>query len=71
MRIIMRLKFDRSNVRWFNNVGIARRYDEQTKVWFYFIKNIDGFDEETDYLNIMDWGSHFPTEVGNLLFDTY
>ena len=67
----MRLKFDRANVRWFNNVGIVRRYDEQTKVWFYFIKNIDGFDEETDYYCILDWGTHFPAEVGNLLFDKY
>lgn len=67
----MRLKFDRSNVRWFRCVGIARRYDEQDNQWFYYIKDIDGIDEETDYFSIIDWGSHFPADIGNLLFANY
>ncbi|AEC53116.1 hypothetical protein SCRM01_170 [Synechococcus phage S-CRM01] len=67
----MKSKFDRSNVRWFRNTGIARRYDEQEDKWFYYLKSIDGFDEETDYFQILDWGAHFPAEVGNLLFDNY
>jgi hypothetical protein len=67
----MRPKFDRANVRWFDKVGIARRYDEQEDKWFYFIRNINGYGEETDYFWILDWGTHFPAEVGTLLFDNY
>lgn len=67
----MRLKFDRANVRWFGNCGIARHFDEQTKNWKYYIRIIDGQNEEHDYFMIIDWGSYFPAEVGNFLFENY
>lgn len=67
----MKLKFDRANVRWFGGCGIARRYDVHEHSWKFYIKPIDGFDEEHDFFSIIDWGSHFPAEVGTVLFDNY
>ena len=56
----------RDNVVWFDNVGIVRY---KTKlVTKYFIKEIRGHDEFSDYTSIINWGNTFPKEAGDALF---
>lgn len=56
----------RDNVVWFNTVGVVRvRNKHETK---YFIKEVKGQDEFSDYTSILNWGSKFPPLAGEILF---
>lgn len=55
------------DVRWFNDIGIVRVEDEYEGIK-YFIKYSVGYDEEEDIKHIMDWGSRFPNDAGDVLF---
>ena len=54
-------------VRWFNDIGIVRVEDEYDGIQ-YFIKYARGNDEQEDIKHIMDWGSRFPKDAGDVLF---
>lgn len=56
----------RANVVWFNNVGIVRQKNKF--VTKYYIKEIRGHDEFSDYTSIINWGNTFPKEAGDVLF---
>ena len=55
------------DVRWFNDIGIVQVEDEYEGIK-YFIKYGLGEDEKTDIQHIMDWGSRFPNDAGDVLF---
>jgi hypothetical protein len=55
------------DIVWFNKVGIARVEDAFDGVKYY-IKDVEGLDEELDIINVMNWGSTFPKAAGNALF---
>ena len=57
-----------NKVMWFNDVGIVLVELEYPPFRKYFIKHVPGFNEETDIQYIKDWGSHFPNDVGDVLF---
>lgn len=57
-----------NKVMWFNDVGIVLVELEHPPYRKYYIKHVPGFDEETDIQEIRDWGSHFPRDVGDVLF---
>lgn len=52
---------------WFNKVGIVRVEDEHDGIKYY-IKEVDGLNEEEDPWNIAYWGSSFPKAAGEVLF---
>lgn len=56
---------------WFTNgmgtVGIVRVQTDHEGI-MYYIGTGTGFSEEYDAQRIADWGSVFPTNVGNNLF---
>lgn len=59
------------DVKWFcgrTNVGIVRVQFEAVDEIRYFISAIEGFDPEYDKQFIAQWGSHFPTDAGDVLF---
>lgn len=59
------------DVYWFTSltasVGIVRVLDEY-EGFLYFIKSVEGLNEQDDILNIMNWGSRFPKDAGDCLF---
>lgn len=55
------------NVMWFNKVGIVRVEDEFDGIKYY-IKDVDGLNEEADTWKVADWGSTFPKAAGDVLF---
>ena len=59
------------NVRWFSAahvVGIVRIVDPYEGVKYY-IGAGRGFDEADDVAYIAGWGSSFPNQIGDILFD--
>jgi hypothetical protein len=56
------------SVAWFNRVGIVRCEGDLPGDIRYYIKEVEGWSEESDIQEIMDWGSTFPKDVGNKLF---
>lgn len=52
---------------WFNKVGIVRVEDEYDGIKYY-VKDVDGLNEEDDMWNIAYWGSTFPKNAGDVLF---
>lgn len=63
------------DVRWFcgqSNVGIVKMKDEYDTIFKYYIGSPPGLEwglnEEEDKQWLADWGSYFPTEVGDVLF---
>ena len=52
---------------WFNKVGIVRVEDEYEGIKYY-IKEVDGLNEEDDIWKVADWGSTFPKNAGDVLF---
>lgn len=52
---------------WFNKVGIVRVEDEYEGIKYY-IKEVDGLNEEEDMWKVADWGSSFPKAAGDVLF---
>lgn len=57
-------------VRWFTArscTGIVKVQDDECKIKYY-IGAVTGLDEEADTQNIMDWGSSFPKDAGDVLF---
>lgn len=59
------------DVKWFcgsSNVGIARCLDEYTGEIKYYISAVEGINEHVDRQRIADFGSRFPTHVGDILF---
>ena len=58
-------------VKWFcaghGNVGIVKVicYDFSHK---YYVGHVDGVSEAEDIKKIMDWGSSFPSDAGDVLF---
>ena len=59
------------NVYWFTSitasVGIVRAECEYDGI-LYFIKSVEGLDENADINSIMNWGSRFPKDAGDCLF---
>lgn len=55
------------DVIWFNKVGIVRVEDEYEGIKYY-IKDVDGLNEEDDTWKVVDWGSTFPKNAGDVLF---
>jgi len=54
---------------WFcgsTNVGIVRVYQDGR--FMYYIGGCAGLNEDDDKQYIADWGSTFPSDVGELLF---
>jgi len=56
----------KDNVVWFDHVGIARLITKHEIK--YYIKDIHGHDEYSDYTSILNWGNTFPKEAGDVLF---
>jgi len=54
------------DVMWFGNVGIAR-VDSFGEIKYY-IKEVDGLDEEHDKQDIANWGCSFSKDAGDMLF---
>jgi hypothetical protein len=54
-------------VRWFNTVGIVQVEDEYDGIQYY-IKAVEGLNEVVDIQVIMDWGTTFPNNAGDVLF---
>lgn len=56
---------------WFTSntgtVGIVKVIDAHEGVC-YFISSVDGINEKQNKEFIADWGSRFPTEIGDRLF---
>lgn len=62
---------DIQGVRWFSGracIGVVRVYDQYEGVKYY-IGVGEGLDEEADIDFIAGWGSTFPNNVGDVLFD--
>lgn len=55
-------------VEWFNKVGIVRCEGDLPGDIRYYIKDIDGFNEEYDIIHIMNYGAKFPKAAGDALF---
>jgi len=52
---------------WFGNVGIVRAGTDYGEVRYY-IKQVEGRNEEIDKRDIADWGCSFPKDAGDILF---
>ena len=52
---------------WFNKVGIVRVETDYEGIK-YFIKDVDGLNEEVDTWKTADWGNTFPKVAGDALF---
>lgn len=52
---------------WFNKVGIVQVEDEYDGIKYY-IKEVDGLNEEEDTWKVAEWGSTFPKAAGDTLF---
>lgn len=59
------------DVRWFcgghGNVGVVRVEDQYDGIKYY-IGQVTGDSEEMDTHHIMNWGSTFPKDAGDVLF---
>lgn len=55
------------DVLWFNKVGIAKVFDDYDGIKYY-IKEVDGLNEEADKWKVAEWGSTFPKAAGDALF---
>ena len=58
------------DVRWFcgkSCIGVVRTQDEFDGIKYY-IGSCQGQDEHQDMQMIADWGTTFPTDVGEVLF---
>ena len=60
------------DVRWFcaghGNVGIVLVYHEFDEEFQYYIGQCSGADPDADVVHIMNWGSRFPKDAGDVLF---
>lgn len=57
------------NVRWFNNVGIVTIFNgRETRT---YVKKIEGFDEEYDIKDIIDWGCRIYPETLRQILSFY
>lgn len=55
-------------VLWFNTVGIVRAQTELDGIKYYIRACHPHVTEQEDIEYIMDWGSTFPSEAGDVLF---
>jgi hypothetical protein len=55
-------------VEWFNKVGIVRCEGNLPGDIRYYIKAVDGFDEEYDTIDVMNYDNKFPRAAGDALF---
>lgn len=55
------------DVMWFNKVGIVRVEDEYDGIKYY-IRDVEGLNEEADKWKVAEWGSTFPKAAGDALF---
>jgi hypothetical protein len=59
------------DILWFTNmfgcVGIAKVDDEYEGIK-YFISQVQGWDVDIDTKRVMEWGSVFPKDAGDVLF---
>ena len=55
---------------WFNLVGIVKVQTEYDGIKYY-IKEVDGLDEDRDAKSIAFWGATFPNDAGDVLFNNH
>lgn len=57
---------------WFTSgnsvVGIVQISTEYPLEYKYYIRSVDGVDEQQDILTIVSWGAAFPNAAGDALF---
>lgn len=56
------------DVAWFNTCGIVRVETDYDGIKYY-IRAINGMDEELDKRLIAEYGSSFPNDAGDVLFN--
>lgn len=54
--------------RWFNDVGIVRVETDHSGIRYYIKAVVNPTTEANDARMIAEWGTSFPTAVGDMLF---